>query len=275
MREEAEWRPTEHMSFAAYCARQRQPPHPLVSSRFFWRHFYYLDTMHAIDCKGVAASILGSICSTFMSDDRLGPNRAARLALINARKNSWYDHHPGRARLPDIKSSSIYLDGWAELHGPSMKAAMTRKAAPFFQELVQEFLSDGSEHHRWILEVVSNLNKLYACLEDSPMFLSDDALSRLRTNILDLGIAYQRLRQFACDANRLEWGVKPKLHKLQHIPFFAASINPRCVHCYGAESLIGTTCQVWKACVDGRFREHVQMNVLVKRLLGLLLRFEL
>ena len=69
--------------------------------------------------------------------------------------------------------------------------------------------------------------------------------------------------------------VRTKVHKMQHLPRLAGIINPIYVQCYGEESLIGTTVQVWKKCMNGRYDKQAQRNVLLKRITGLLLRYEL
>ena len=46
---------------------------------------------------------------------------------------------------------------------------------------------------------------------------------------------------------------RTKVHRMQHLPRLAGIINPRCVQCYGEESLTGTTTQVWRKCVNGRY----------------------
>ena len=70
------------------------------------------------------------------------------------------------------------------------------------------------------------------------------------------------------------WRVTPKVHKLQHIPLYSEVLNPRHVQNYSEESLIGTTARIWKGSMDGQYQKSAQSNVLLKRTVGLLLRFE-
>ena len=69
--------------------------------------------------------------------------------------------------------------------------------------------------------------------------------------------------------------VKPTQHKMQHLPVFAAAINPRFLQCYAEESLVGTSAVIWRKTMAGQYHRVAQRTVLVKRFVGLLLRLEL
>ena len=128
----AAWRPTEAMSVVEYRARMRTPHHPLVASSFLWRMFFYLDYMHVMDCKGVAALIFGGVLASLTRRPSLGRSQVERLGRIQRFMRKWYDDHPGTHRLPKITLPMLVLDEWADLHAPNIKAANTRQAAPLF-----------------------------------------------------------------------------------------------------------------------------------------------
>ena len=107
------------------------------------------------------------------------------------------------------------------------------------------------------------------------MFHSDAEVEQLRVITTAFGTAYQRLRGIAMGKGDFSWQLKPKVHKFMHMPFLASVMNVRCASCYADESAVGTTCGVWKRSVAGRYKRHVQRNVLTKRWLAVLLRFEL
>ena len=134
------------MSLNEYRARIRRPLHPLADSKFLWRFFFFLDTMHIFDCKGVASTIEGSLVTALTRDRRLGPNQQQRLDLVNTKLRNFYARHPGFHKLPPITMKSLVgSSGWAELSGPAIKAASTRAAAPFFAELAAEYFDSGDE----------------------------------------------------------------------------------------------------------------------------------
>ena len=105
-------------------------------------------------------------------------------------------------------------------------------------------------------------------------FLNKEELVKLATHTQDFGVAYQRLRNIAAAEGELAWPIRPKAHKMMHIPELAGHINPIRVQCYSEESLMGTTARVYKKSMFGRYKATVQKVVLCKRLTGLLLRLE-
>ena len=271
----AKWRQTEKMPVEFYLQRPRQPLHPLLASHYFTRWFCYLDIMHLLDCKGVAAWTFGGLLHHLLRDDRLGPNREERLAVINSRRASWYTNRPGSHIMPKIFMASCKNNGWADLSGPAIKAAVTRGAAGFFQSLCHEFYAGDTAFDVAIRAVLDNLAAIYKLFYESPMFLSDAAVALLKRQCIDFGENYQRLRGWAKDTGQLAWPVRPKVHKMQHLPLFAAVINPVFVQCYAEESLVGTTVRVWRRSMSGRYKGVVQKTVLLKRVAGLMCNFEL
>lgn len=275
LRRSAGWRGTENMSADAYRSRCRRPYHPLVSSNFFWRYFFFLDSMHLLDCRGLACTVYGSLMGMLVRDSRLGSNQQSRLNCINVKKCQFYDDHPGTHRLPKITLPNLIgASGWFELSGSAIKAAPTRAAAPFFAALAEEYYDTNSDRDCAVREVTGKLNEMYNLFACSPMFLSDADLRRLDELVCDCGTALQYLRCWAEGEELLMWQIRPKAHKVMHLPMMASILNPYYVNCYADESQVGTSVRVWKASVRGRYQSTVQHNVLAKRWLAVLLRFE-
>ena len=187
----------------------------------------------------------------------------------------WYDDHPGTHRLPKITLPMLEYDGWADLHGPAIKAANTRQAAPLFAAMTAEFCSEPNELDIQLREVTTKLNEFYQCIAAAGMFLSDAEKATLGQVVLRLGVAYQKLHNLSQASNCMRFPVKPKLHKMCHFPFVAGSINRTAVSCYASESHIGTLGKVWQKSISGRWTAACQEIVLRKRWLAILLRFEL
>ena len=140
--------------------------------------------------------------------------------------------------------------------------------------IVHEFMIADTPEGVATRAVVSSLNQFYEVLYSGDMFLTDTELQRLRQACNTFGAEYLKLRSMACDQGRLWWQVRPNHHKMQHFFVLTEVLNPRCVQCYGEESLIGTTTKIWKRSVSGRYQDHVQTSVLLKKLCGLKLRLE-
>jgi len=269
------WRPTEQMPFATYRERLAEPLHPLARSHLFsHRCFFYLDLMHLCDCKGVAALTFGGVLSHLLSDPRLGPNRQARLDVVNTELRAFQDAHPGMHRLPQLRLANAVADTWANLNGRVIKAANTRSAAPFFNALVFRHFPGGSAVEVSLRGVVAALDGIYKVIYSQPMFMAGAKVVELRRNCVSFGEHYMRLRELARRENRFAWPVTPKVHKLQHVPMFATVLNPRFVQNYAEESTMGTMQRTWRRSMAGRYQGSVQANVLSKRVTALLIRFE-
>jgi len=272
----AAWRPTTNMALTKYMSRIRVPKHPLAASHYCCdRWFFYRDLMHLMDCNGVTASTLGGLLGMMMRDPAIGPNRAARLAIINTEREAWYTDNPGDHRLPPILSKNLVAEGWGELHGPAIKAANTRAAVPFVHALCHKYQATASAEHRAALRLITALRDFYDTLYGQPLFVSDAALATLRACTDDFGLAYQELREWARTRRLLFFNVRPKTHGMMHVPEYAAVLNPRWVQNYSEESLIGSTCAIWKRSARGRYHAGIQRTVLVKRATGLFLRLEM
>ena len=68
------------------------------------------------------------------------------------------------------------------------------------------------------------------------------------------GDNYQLLRELCRGRGWLLFNVKPKVHKMQHVPVLAEVMNHRCVHNYAEESFFGTCTRIWAKSVSG-FRQ--------------------
>jgi len=227
-----------------------------------------------MDCKGVASCVYGSILYFLLRDGRLEGNQEARLLRVNDARRQWYRLHPRVVKLPRILMRSCLLEGWAELHGPAIKAANTRNAAKFFKSLAHRYFNTLSTRDRNVCLVADSLVGFYDCLYQSGMLLQNEQLLGLSTRCQKFGLSYQRLRNLAMTDSILAWPVRPKLHKMMHAPEMAEIINPIYVQHYAEESLIGTTAKVWTMSMAGRYQGSLQRVVLTKRLTGLLLRCE-
>ena len=269
----AAWRGSETMPTEHYVARARLPLHPIMASPFFTRWACFPDLMHMMDCKGVTSVVLGGLLHILLRERRLGPNQSARLARFNSKMKEWYDDHPGSNRMARILMNNVTADGWADLHGPAIKAANTRSAVGPFRAIWYEYKRADSRYHMDATSVIDNLAGFYSILYEGPMFMSAQSIHKLQVACVEFGAAYLRCREHARVSGALAWPVRIKMHKMQHVPLMCRVINPIFVQCYAEESLIGTTAKVYKKSIAGRYHNFAQRNVLIKRLVALLLRF--
>ena len=145
---------------------------------------------------------------------------------MNAHLQAHQTGLSGVHRLPELRLSNMTNDGWADLHGPAVKAANTRTAAPCFKKLVMRYYKGETPLERSLRSVVSASDSFYKVLYSQPIYMSDEAVAELRAHCLSFGEHYMRLRELARRESRLVWRVTPKVHKLQHIPTLATYFNP-------------------------------------------------
>ena len=171
--------------------------------------------------------------------------------------------------------AQMSLDGWSELHGPNVKAANSRHAAPLFRSMAEAYCTSGSQQDQLIRGVTAGLDDLYRCIADGPMFFSAAQHAEFARVLQDLLVHLQMLRHLSQVERQMRWQVKPKTHRLAHFVMYAAAINPRFASCYPDEGHVGTMTSIWKKSIAGRHRAHSQRTVLSKRWMAILLRLEL
>ena len=131
--------------------------------------------------------------------------------------------------------------GWAQLHGPAIKAAATRSCAPWLRQLCVDFLAPDTERNRLVLQLATDLVAFYEILYATGRFLSDEELGRFKEVCERFGTNYQALREHSRVVKLLHFKVTPKVHKMQHLPLLSEVLNPRWVQNYCEESLVGTS----------------------------------
>ena len=77
------------------------------------------------------------------------------------------------------------------------------------------------------------LDEFYRVLYTQPMFTEQGAIERLRIVCEEMGVHDQALREYSRQRGVLAFNVKPKAHKIQHVPMLCEVMNPRCVQCDG------------------------------------------
>ena len=92
--------------------------------------------------------------------------------------------------------------------------------------------------------LIDALHEFHEVLE--LVFVSDGWINRLHAASMQLGTEYRRLREFARVADRRDWHIVPKAHKIFHCPYLARVINPKAVQNYGEKALIGAVTNTWK-----------------------------
>ena len=131
------WRATVH-DHAAYMAKFKQPPHPIVAHGWFNKFTYRYDLLHMWDHHGITSTAVGCIFDYQVKQDGVlpGPNQQARLDFLNDDIKACSKARAVAHRLPMLKLSNLKRDGdFPDLHGQAIKAANTRAVVPYACEL--------------------------------------------------------------------------------------------------------------------------------------------
>ena len=134
--------------------------------------------------------------------------------------------------------------------------------------------ADGTEFEQCMAQLAKDLHLFYRAFDNQPLFMSRQAQQRVADLCISFGTHFQWCREWSRTTNLLAFNTTPKVHKMQHLPFFCGILNPFLTSCYMDEPQIGTTCKCWQRSVAGRYHRVAQKTVLAKRLLGFLLRLD-
>ena len=275
LRKAARWR-FQLLSNAVFLSRTKGD-HPLAKSHYWSKFFIRFDPMHILDHHGVANVMTGSVLHECCADSRLGPNREARLAVLNASLKSFQQRFVVNSRLPPLRLENLMTNGWAETSSPVIKAANTRQAMPWVESIARKYFDRGTPEDLAKINTVSHLNGVYHVLYSGDMFLTDSQHTQLQDHLVKCGKNHMYARQ--CAAARVppvnRWQVKPKSHYAQHLADQSLVISSRYTQCYAEESLIGRMTKLWKSSCSGMYKKHIQKNVCLKYLIRFAIVFDL
>ena len=257
----------------AFKVRFARPLHPLVSSHYFSKYFLRLDIMHILDLKGVIAIAAGSLLKGLVDNRQsLGPRQEARLDALNT-KMARFQEGTTEHRMPAFRVADLTTDGWHVIGSKLIKAANTRALVPFLKALAIEYHSAHGAYHSSVRKVFIALDDIERIFYSSEMFLTDQCKAELVSLFNKLGRHWQFLRHECKELGINAWKVSPKLHyAVAHIPEQARLINPRFVHNYGEESLVGRITKIWAASTNGPYQNTGQKTALARYLVGLIIR---
>ena len=239
--------------------------------------------MHCLDHHGVYGIIFASVLLYLIYYNgvpSLGGTHGARLATINDRLDSFYGRNPSiSSRLDTLEMKHLIPKGardYADLAGPTVKAANTRQAMPFLKDLADKYLtSDRELDHAIIHQLIKHTLDFHRLSYSSGDFFTPEDLAAFDEATKGMGKFMQLLRTRAKDDQQLLWHIKPKSHYMQHFPQEARLISPRLVQCYIEESYIGKMAEIWASSKSGPYKETIQFEALLKYLVWLSIELNL
>ena len=257
--------------------------HPLTESKYFNKYTARNDLMHCADHHGVWGVIFGSVVCYLVQNDgapSLGATQGERLGQVNCLLNTFYRNNTGvTARIDKLTMKNILPAGsadYATLGGPTIKAANTRQAMPFLQDLAREHLQDiGNLDQQLMRRLIHHTLEFIRVLNSSGVVLTQLQLDDLKVATEGVGKFMQLLRHRAKEQKQLLWHIVPKTHYMQHFPAEARLINPKVVQCYIEESYIGKVAKIWSSSKNGPHKDTIQRVVLLKYLVWLAVEMDL
>ena len=128
------------------------------------------------------------------------------MTFINDDIRGYYAAEQVSHRMPKLKLSNLFKDGFPELHGQGVKAANTRALAPYIRHLQRRATAlDASATNKPALEVIESVQDAIDVMYGGGYFLTDDEVKKLVQIIGANGTDYQVLALAAVDAKELAW----------------------------------------------------------------------
>ena len=208
------------------------------------------------------------------SDVVPGESQETRLRFINDDIRGFYTDRRVQNRMPPLKMSNLYKDGFPELHGSAVKAANTRALVPYAMCLQERAAAaDPSAVNKHCLKVVQSLNDAIELMYAASYFLTEDEGKKLDRLLHRMGVNYQLLAVLTCRDGARKWKQPTKLHyAVGHLAEQAKLINPRCtvLRIRRARWKIS---KIWKMSTDGPFEATIQKKILAKYRTGMAIDF--
>jgi len=126
----------------------------------------------------VASHVVANVIAMHVeqaSDVVPGESQETRLRFINDDIRGFYTDRRVQNRMPPLKMSNLYKDGFPELHGSAVKAVNTRALVPYAMCLQERAAAaDPSAVNKHCLKVVQSLNDAIELMYAASYFLTED-----------------------------------------------------------------------------------------------------
>ena len=232
-------------------------PSPLLGIRGFSIDRVFFDIMHCMDLgvfQHAVASALAELTGAAPGFQAVsifpGADLNARLAAATVHYRTWCRNRRLERRAP--KFNQRWVKGpWPEVSQLQAKAAeMRTNLVPWFADVCAAVAAEHGHHGHVRAEMFSAFVRIdEACRGGSySRFLAAAAAEELEFNMERALKLYNALAAEAVKCGRALWRLRPKLHACTHIGFDHGGTNPRWVHCYADEDMVGRMKRLYKKC---------------------------
>jgi len=230
-------------------------PSPLLGIRGFSIDRVFFDIMHCMDLgvfQHAVASALAELTGAAPGFQAVsifpGADLNARLAAATVHYRTWCRNRRLERRAP--KFNQRWVKGpWPEVSQLQAKAAeMRTNLVPWFADVCAAVAAEHGDHGHVRAEMFSAFVRIDEACRGSSRFLAAAAAEKLEFNMERALKLYNALAAEAVECGRALWRLRPKLHACTHIGFEHGGTNPRWVHCYADEDMVGRMKRLYKKC---------------------------
>jgi hypothetical protein len=229
---------------------------PLLHIRGFSIDRVFFDIMHCMELgvfQHAVASALSELTGASRCDLQAasifpGTHLDARLDAATVHYRNWCRVQGLERRAP--KFSQRWVKGpYPEVSQLQAKAAeMRANLVPWFRDVCAAVAEEHGEHGHVRAEMFNAFVRIDQACRGSSRFLTAAAAEQLEVNMEKALKLYNALAAEAVERGRALWRVRPKLHACTHIGFDHGGTNPRSVHCYADEDMVGRMKRLYIKC---------------------------
>ena len=256
-------------------AAAAENPSPLLQVRYFCVTRIFFDIMHCMDL-GVFQHAVPSALAELVGPVRGFPPAAvfsgvgcgqqeARLAKATRHYRAWCKEHRLEHRAP--KFSSKWVKGpYPEVSMVHSKAAEMRSNFVYWvRDVCAAAAAEHGPHGHVRAEMFNAFVRVdEACREnDTPRFLTAAAAEKLAHNMEMALKLYNALAAESVQTGTRLWRLRPKHHACTHIGYDHWRTNPRRVHCYADEDMVGRMRRVYVKCHGGTAPERALQRYII------------
>jgi hypothetical protein len=128
------------------------------------------------------------------------------------------------------------------------KAAEMRSMQYWFRDVCAASADEHGNHGRLRATLFDALVNVDQICRAGGRHLTAAAAEQLAVQMERSLLAFNALAASAAEAESLLWKCIPKLHALTHIAYDSHGVNPRSVHCYADEDMVGRMKRIYLKC---------------------------
>ena len=225
---------------------------------FFSIHRVFFDIMHTVDLGIYQVAVPSALAELTRRKPYGFPGRLLehRVKGASAQYRAWCEAKHVRARTRRITEAWVKVragNKCPRISQKHCKAAALRRMVQWLALICQDALAnDNSLHAQRRAALFASFWHADVLMRQAGRHMSAASAQELAATVED---ALQLYKALSLEAGGGLWPLLPKHHALTHIAFDSAGTNPRRVHCYSDEDMVGKLKAIYIKC-DARTAGH-------------------